>query len=200
MSGADPRGMDAADDEPLEPPTVEATDAPTEGRARSKDPARALVYVQKLSKVYATRRSLFRAPELLHALSGVSFYLKPKETLGIIGESGSGKSTLARAVLRLTEPTLGRVVFDGLDLMALSPRELRAQRRRMQIVLQNPATALAPHMTLSELVAEGIDAFGLAASRKDRLEQVVGYCHRVGLDERLLERYPHELSGGRRRP
>lgn len=192
------RAQDPRDDEPLEPPPVEAVDPGRGGPTRANDPNRALLYVQKLTKVYATRRRFFRSPELLHALGGVSFYLKPRETLGIVGESGSGKSTLARTVLRLTEPTLGRVVFDGLDLMALSSRELRALRRRMQIVLQNPFTSLAPHMTVTELVAEGLDSFGMTSGRKDRLDQVVGWCHRVGLDESLLERLPHELSGGQR--
>jgi oligopeptide/dipeptide ABC transporter ATP-binding protein len=170
--------------------------------ARKGDPSRdgnqALVYVQKLTKAYPIRRGLFRAPELLHALGGVSFYLRPHETLGIVGESGSGKSTLGRCVLRLVEPTLGRVIFDGHDLMALSRGELRRLRRRMQIVLQNPYTSLAPHLCVEDIVAEGLDVFGLAASRQDRREQVRGWCHRVGLGEELMGRYPHELSGGQR--
>lgn len=158
----------------------------------------ALLYVQKLTKAYPTNRGFFRSTELLHALNGVSFYIRHKETLGIVGGSGSGKSTLGRCILRLTEPTLGRVVFDGNDLTAISASELRGLRRRMQIVLQNPYTSLDPHMTVGDIIAEGIDIFGLAAGRKDREEQVAGWCARVGLSESIATRHPHELSGGQR--
>jgi len=195
-SGRKPAEGDEARQEVAEEPTP-----PTRSGEKPKAPRdanQALVYVQKLTKAYAVRPGLFRAPELLHALGGVSFYLRPRETLGIVGESGCGKSTLGRCILRLVEPTLGRVIFDGHDLMALSRGELRKLRRRMQIVLQNPYTSLAPHLTVEDIVAEGLDVFGLAASRHDRHEQVVGWCHRVGLAEDLVARYPHELSGGQR--
>ncbi|MCA9622816.1 MAG: ATP-binding cassette domain-containing protein, partial [Myxococcales bacterium] len=98
----------------------------------------ALVYVQRLSKVYPLPRGWWREPDLVQALDDVSFYIRHGETLGLVGESGSGKSTLGRCILRLTEPTVGRVVFDGQDVTAMSPAELRAARRRMQIVFQDP--------------------------------------------------------------
>ena len=179
-------------------PGVEASDASFARGARDRARPQALLYVQKLTKAYPMNRGFFRATNLLHALNGVSFYLRHRETLGIVGESGSGKSTLGRCMLRLTEPTLGRVVFDGNDLMALSASELRALRRRMQIVLQNPYSSLDPHMTVGDIIAEGLDVFGLAAGSLDRRDQVRGWCDRVGLSESITSRYPHELSGGQR--
>lgn len=176
---------------------VEASDGTPES-VRRREVKQALVYVQKLTKAYPVRRGLFRSSELLHALGGVSFYLRQRETLGIVGESGCGKSTLGRCMLRLVEPTLGRVIFDGHDLTAMAPGELRRLRRRMQIVLQNPYTSLAPHLCVEDIIAEGIDVFGLASSQKDRHEQVVGWCHRVGVSTDLMSRFPHELSGGQR--
>ncbi len=181
-----------------EPTALDALERPVEDRGRERGRPQALLYVQKLTKAYPTNRGFFRSPDLVHALNGVSFYLRHRETLGIVGESGSGKSTLGRCLLRLTEPTLGRVVFDGNDLMALAPAELRALRRRMQIVLQNPYTSLDPYMTVGEIVAEGLTVFGLAAGKKDRDEQVLGWCDRVGLERGITVRYPHELSGGQR--
>jgi oligopeptide/dipeptide ABC transporter ATP-binding protein len=174
-------------------------DAEALAERQARDKARpALLYVQKLTKVYPVARGLWRPPRLLHALGGVSFYVRRGETLGLVGESGSGKSTLGRCVLRLTEPTVGRVVFDGIDITALSQSELRPLRRRMQIVFQDPYGSLDPNMTLDEIVGEGIDVFGLAAGKKDRAQQVAALLERVGLEPSLAARYPHELSGGQR--
>jgi oligopeptide/dipeptide ABC transporter ATP-binding protein len=158
----------------------------------------ALLYVQKLSKFYRVSRGLFRAPQLLHALDGVSFYVRHQETLGLVGESGSGKSTLGRCVLRLTEPTVGRVVFDGKDLTALPPGEMRRMRQRMQIVFQDPHRALDPSFTAGDSVREGIEIFGLARSRREADDRVVAELERVGLGADHADRYPHELSGGQR--
>jgi oligopeptide transport system ATP-binding protein len=190
---------DDRDDVAPDPPVAEARDA-HDGvdRPSRHRPRTALLYVQKLTKLYPSAQGLFRRTRLLQALGGVSFYLRRKETLGLVGESGSGKSTLGRCILRLTEPTVGRVVFDGQEVTALSSSELRRMRRRMQIVLQNPYGSLDPNMTLSETVGEGIDVFRLAASRKDREEQVAALLTAVGIDADLIDRYPHELSGGQR--
>ncbi|MSP25505.1 MAG: ABC transporter ATP-binding protein [Myxococcales bacterium] len=158
----------------------------------------ALLYVQRLTKVYELRRGFFRAPELAYALRGVSFYVRRRETLGIVGESGSGKSTLARCILRLIEPTVGRIVFDGRDVTALRSGELRALRRRMQIVFQDPYASLDPNMTVQEIVREGIDVYALAATRKEGNSMVAALLVQVGLEPTLAERYPHELSGGER--
>jgi oligopeptide transport system ATP-binding protein len=143
-------------------------------------------------------RGWLRRPQLLHALDGVSFYVRHNETLGLIGESGSGKSTLGRCVIRLTDPTVGRVIFDGKDLTALSPAELRAMRQRMQIVFQDPYSSLNPNMTVREIVREGIDVFGLVRSRSEGNDRVDELLERVGLDATVSMRYPHEFSGGQR--
>jgi oligopeptide transport system ATP-binding protein len=171
------------------------------GRNSRGEPERrrhALLYVQKLSKIYTMSRGLLREPKLLHALDAVSFYVRHNETFGVVGESGSGKSTLGRCILRLTEPTVGRVIFDGKDVTAMSSRELRATRRRMQIVFQDPYSSLDPNMTVTEIVREGIDVFKLASNKKEGDAKVAQLLDRVGIDPSLGSRYPHEFSGGQR--
>ena len=158
----------------------------------------ALLYVQRLTKLYQVKRGLLGRAQLLHALNGVSFYVRRRETFGLVGESGSGKSTLGRCLLRLTEPTLGRVVFDGRDITALGAAELRLMRQRMQIVFQDPYSSLNPSMTVGEIVREGIDVFDLAKTRAEAAERVVAQLERVGLRADMTRRYPHELSGGQR--
>jgi oligopeptide transport system ATP-binding protein len=158
----------------------------------------ALMYVQKLSKVYPITRGIFQEPKLLHAVNGVSFYIRHHETFGLVGESGCGKSTLGRCVIRLIEPTIGVVIFDGKDLTALSSAELRGMRRRMQIVFQDPYSSLDPNMSVGEIVAEGIEVFRLAKTRSDATDRVERLLERVGLDRSAASRYPHELSGGQR--
>ncbi|HHH28384.1 MAG TPA: ABC transporter ATP-binding protein, partial [Polyangiaceae bacterium] len=167
-------------------------------RTDTRQRRHALLYVQRLSKVYATPRGWFREPELVQAVDGVSFYVRHRETFGLIGASGSGKSTLGRCILRLTEPTVGRVIFDGKDVTSMRPAELRATRQRMQIVFQNPFTSLNPNMTAGEIVREGMDVFDLAESRHEREDKARRLLERVGLDRRAESRYPHEFSGGQR--
>src|SRR5262249_6569574 len=118
--------------------------------------------------------------------------------LGLVGESGCGKSTLGRTVLRLVEPTVGRIVFDGQDITKLPERALRPLRRRMQIVFQDPYSSLNPRMTVRESVGEGIAALRLAKTRREAEDTVVDVLEKVGLGAELLERYPHEFSGGQR--
>ncbi len=158
----------------------------------------ALVYVQRLSKIYPIRRGLFRSAQLLHALDGVSFYIRSRETFGVVGESGCGKSTLGRCILRLTEPTVGRVIFDGKDVTNMSSAELRAIRQRMQIVFQDPYGSLDPNMTIQDSVREGIDIFGLAKTMAEGNDRVAHLLERVGVSPKLATRYPHEFSGGQR--
>jgi ABC-type oligopeptide transport system ATPase subunit len=132
------------------------------------------------------------------AVDGVSFDLDAGECLGLVGESGSGKSTTARCVLRLIEPTAGRVVFDGRDVTAAGRDGLRALRRDMQIVFQDPYASLNPRMTVEELVGEGLAVHGLRADRAARRRRVVELLELVGLDERHLARHPRDFSGGQR--
>ncbi|MDX2168879.1 MAG: dipeptide ABC transporter ATP-binding protein [Deltaproteobacteria bacterium] len=134
---------------------------------------------------------------VVRAVDGVSFELAAGETLGIVGESGSGKTTLGRLVLRLIEPTAGRVVFDGSDLAALDAAALRRTRRAMQLVFQDPFGSLNPRARVETIVGEGLVIHGLARGAELRA-RVVEALARVGLGADALARYPHEFSGGQR--
>jgi oligopeptide transport system ATP-binding protein len=135
---------------------------------------------------------------VVHAVSDVSFDVKAGETLGLVGESGSGKSTLGRAVLRLIEPSAGSVRFEGQELTTLPERQLRALRRHMQIVFQDPYGSLDPRMTVRDAVGEALDIHGLAPTKRARDERVAALLERVGLLPAHMRRYPHEFSGGQR--
>jgi oligopeptide transport system ATP-binding protein len=157
-----------------------------------------LVQVEDVSKLYPVDGGLFGKPRFVHAVDGVSLYVRRGETLGLVGESGCGKSTLGRTILRLVEPTLGRILFDGHDITRLPGPELQAMRRRMQIVFQDPYSSLNPRMTVREIVGEGITIHKLAKTRQDADEQVAQLLAKVGLRPELMARYPHEFSGGQR--
>lgn len=135
------------------------------------------------------------ARRVVKAVDGVSLDVYPGETLGLVGESGCGKSTLGRAILRLVDITSGSVRFRGADLTPMTQRELRAHRRHMQMVFQDPYASLDPRMTLAQIVAEPIDTYGLfqGAGRERRIAELL---ETVGLDPRFIHRYPNELSGG----
>src|SRR5919199_5197963 len=135
---------------------------------------------------------------VVKAVDGVSIDIFPGETLGLVGESGCGKSTLGRALLRLTEPTGGQVFFRGRDLGGLSKRELRRHRRHLQMIFQDPYASLNPRMTVSQIIGEPAETFGLASGRREREERVRELMRTVGLSPRFLKRYPHEFSGGQR--
>ena len=132
---------------------------------------------------------------VVKAVDGVSLDILPGETLGLGGESGCGKTTFGRAVLRLVEPTSGRVRFRGVDIGALSKSELRRTRQHMQMIFQDPYAALDPRMTVGQIIAEPIETFRLASgtAKRDRVRELM---KTVGLSERFINRYPHEFSGG----
>src|SRR5258707_8090019 len=142
--------------------------------------------------------SLFRrSRHVVKAVDGVTLDISPGETLGLVGESGCGKSTLGRAILRLTEPTSGQVLYRNKDLAHLSGRELREQRRHLQIIFQDPYASLNPRMTVGQIVGEPLETFRLAKGREAE-ERVQELLETVGLSKRFIKRYPHEFSGGQR--
>jgi peptide/nickel transport system ATP-binding protein len=161
-------------------------------------PAPALVSVENLTKHYPQRTRLFEAPRTVRAVDDVSFEIPEGETLGLVGESGCGKSTLGRAILRLHEPTSGRVRVAGTDVTALAPRPLRAFRRQMQIIFQDPYASLNPRMTIGDALAEPLVIHRLAGDRAGRTRRVAELLERVGLRAEVGSRYPHEFSGGQR--
>ncbi|HEX2679326.1 MAG TPA: dipeptide/oligopeptide/nickel ABC transporter ATP-binding protein, partial [Polyangiales bacterium] len=134
----------------------------------------------------------------VRAVDGVSFSLAAGETLGLVGESGCGKSTLGRAVLRLIDPTRGRVQFEGRDITSVSQSALRPLRRRMQIVFQDPYGSLNPRMTVRAAIGEAMRVHGLVRTANEEQERVAALLARVGLRSDAMTRYPHEFSGGQR--
>ena len=156
-----------------------------------------LLQAVNLVKHFTVRRGLFgKARGAVRAVDGVSLALGAGETLGVVGESGCGKSTLGRLLLRLTEPTSGTVSFNGTDLGLLDANTLRAQRRRMQIIFQDPYSSLNPRMTVGQTLAEPLMLHGLHIGRHS--QRVAELLHTVGLAAEHAQRYPHEFSGGQR--
>ncbi len=134
----------------------------------------------------------------VRAVDGVSFSLRRGETLGLVGESGSGKTTTGLAVLRMLEPTHGRIVFEGEDITSFDKSRMRPLRRRIQMVYQDPYGSLNPRMKVGEIVGEPLVVHGAAKDRKALRERVAGLLDTVGLSPLMSERYPHEFSGGQR--
>jgi peptide/nickel transport system ATP-binding protein len=158
----------------------------------------ALLAIERLQMHFALRSLIpWRAPRLVRAVDGVSLHIVAGETLGLVGESGCGKSTLARCVLRLIEPTGGRILFEGVDLIALGDEELRRRRRDVQMVFQDPTASLNPRLSVAATVDEPL-ALHTALAGRARRARVDEVLEEVGLEAGLRDRYPHQLSGGQR--
>lgn len=156
-----------------------------------------LISLQDLQVHYRIGGGLFHASKTLKAVDGVSLDIKKGETLGLVGESGCGKSTLGKAILRLTEPTGGKVLFNGKDLAHLPNSAMREQRKHLQMIFQDPYASLNPRMNVGQIVGEPIRTFSL--NNGNSVEQMVGdLMETVGLNRRFIKRYPHEFSGGQR--
>ena len=160
-----------------------------------------LLEIRNLIKIYPHNESLLggksRSRSEIRAVDDVSLDIQAGETLGLVGESGSGKSTLGRLILRLIEPTSGSIRFEDRDLFAASPGEMRRLRRDMQIIFQDPFASLDPRFRVEEIIAEPLIIHGETGKSGIRLRAVELLCA-VGLDESILQRFPHEFSGGQR--
>ncbi len=181
-----------------EPPERPSDAIETDGSPKPEDKRRPLLQVERLAKYFPVRRGLFGRTAFVRAVDNVSYYVRHGETLGLVGESGCGKSTLGRTTLRLSEPTYGRIVFEGKDLTHYSERQLRPLRRKMQIVFQDPYSSLNPRMTVRQIVGEALHIHRLVTSKSEEEARVEQLLVKVGLRPESMARYPHEFSGGQR--
>lgn len=154
--------------------------------------AEKLLEVNNLKKYFKTKHGM------LHAVDDLSFYINKGETLGLVGESGCGKSTTGRVILRLHEPTSGEVLFHGQDVTKFTPEEMKHTRKKMQIVFQDPYSSLDPRLSVSEIIAEPLYTNKVYKTREETEQRIIEAMTTVGLEERLINSYPHELDGGRR--
>lgn len=157
-----------------------------------------LLKIENLRKYFKINGSGWKK-EYVHAVESASFTIKKGETLGLVGESGCGKTTLGRTILRLHEPTSGKIIYDGTPIYDSENKkqpDMLPYRRKMQIIFQDPSASLDPRMTVGDIVGESIDIHKLAASRKDREDMIRELLAKVGLNTEHANRYPHEFSGG----
>ncbi len=158
-----------------------------------------LLEVKNLKVHFPVKHGLFsRVKAHVKAVDDVSLAVEPGETLGLVGESGCGKTTLGRAIIRLIEPTAGRVLFEGEDITQLNGAALRSRRRRFQMIFQDPYGSLNPRMTVGQIIGEAIDIHHLADNDQAREQRIADLLRDVGLDPMHGQRYPHEFSGGQR--
>lgn len=153
-----------------------------------------LLQVEHLKQYFGPRGKLISKKQV-KAVDDVSFYINKGETLGLVGESGCGKTTTGRSILRLHEPTAGKIIYDGVDITHV---DMKPYRRKMQIVFQDPYASLDPRMTVGDIVGEAIDIHKLAATKEERRDRIMELLGLVGLNSEHANRYPHEFSGGQR--
>lgn len=158
-----------------------------------------ILKVQNLKTWYPLKKGVFgRTYDYIKSVDDVSFDVYPGETLGLVGESGCGKTTLGRSILRLVEPTSGKIIFDGKDITLLNNSELREYRKQVQIIFQDPYSSLNPRMCIGDAIAEPLKVHGIESDARKRRTRVCSLLEEVGLEASHYQRYPHEFSGGQR--
>ena len=158
-----------------------------------------ILQIKNLSTSFPVNKGLFGKPtSFVHAVDNVSFDVYPGETLGLVGESGCGKTTLGRTILRLIEPSSGQIIYNGRDITHIGKREMRALRKDLQIIFQDPYSALNPHITIGNAILEPMQVHRILADDKARKKRVIELLERVNMSESQFNRYPHEFSGGQR--
>jgi peptide/nickel transport system ATP-binding protein len=161
--------------------------------------AGALLEIRGLRTWFPVRMGVLRKVSgHVRAVDGVDLTIFPGETLALVGESGCGKTTVGRAILQLVDTTGGNIWYRGTNLSLLSSKVFKPYRRQMQVVMQDPGSALDPRLTVRDCIAEGMDAFGIGADYRERTERVASLMSKVSLDPATMWRYPHEFSGGQR--
>jgi oligopeptide/dipeptide ABC transporter ATP-binding protein len=171
----------------------------SETRSSETSGAEPLLDVRDLRTWFPIKSGLMRKTiGHVRAVDGVSLSVERGKTLALVGESGCGKTTVGRSLLRLVEPSAGSVRFEGQELLTLSPQEMRPLRRSLQMVFQDPLTSLNPRLRVRDIVAEGLEAFGIGKNDAERTERVAAMLERVRLSPDHMQRFPHEFSGGQR--
>jgi peptide/nickel transport system ATP-binding protein len=166
---------------------------------KEETPEVPLIRLDQLQIYFPVRKGLLRRQvDSVRAVDGINLEIPRGQILAVVGESGSGKTTLGRGILRLVEPTGGRIIFDDTDITSMTSAKLRQYRRNMQVIFQDPLSSLNPRLSIEAILTEPMKVHGIGANREERIERARGLLHQVQLEEGSLWRYPHEFSGGQR--
>ena len=158
-----------------------------------------MLQVKNLVKYFPIKKGVFRKTVgWIKAVDDISFEIYEGETLGLVGESGCGKTTTALTILRLEEPTKGQIIFDGRDITRINKRDMRKERKNMQIIFQDPYSSLDPRMKIKDIIAEGMSTHSMLKNAQERYKRVGELLERVGIPDKYMDRFPHEFSGGQR--